>query len=44
MASVEPDSGRILQTDPLHIYRCTQSSFMDRGFPHTFYMVEPLTG
>ena len=22
MASVEPDSGRILQTDPLHIYRC----------------------
>ena len=43
MASVEPDSGRILQTDPLHIYRCTQSSFMDRGFPHTFYMVEPLT-
>ena len=25
MASVEPDSGRILQTDPLHIYRCTQS-------------------
>ena len=39
MASVEPDS----QTDPLHIYRCTQSSFMDRGFPHTFYMVEPLT-
>ena len=41
MASVEPDSGRILH--PLHIYRCTQSSFMDRGFPHTFYMVEPLT-
>ncbi|HIR72685.1 MAG TPA: PAS domain-containing protein [Candidatus Coprenecus pullicola] len=43
MASVEPDSGRILQTDPLHIYRCTCSSFMDRGFPHPFYMVEPLT-
>ena len=39
MASVEPDSGRILQTDPLHIYRCTQSSFMDRGFPHTFRII-----
>lgn len=40
---LQPDEGRILQTDPLHIYRCTLSSFMDRGFPHPFYMVEPLT-
>lgn len=43
LAGLQPDEGRILQTDPLHIYRCTLSSFMDRGFPHPFYMVEPLT-
>ena len=34
LAGLQPDEGRILQTDPLHIYRCTLSSFMDRGFPH----------
>lgn len=43
LTALQPDEGRILQTDPLHIYRCTLSSFMDRGFPHPFYMVEPLT-
>lgn len=42
-AEVEKDSGRVIQTDPLHIYKCTLSSFMDRGFPRLFYMVEPLT-
>ena len=29
LAGLQPDEGRILQTDPLHIYRCTLSSFMD---------------
>ncbi|KAA4660241.1 HAMP domain-containing protein [Bacteroides ovatus] len=26
-----------------NIYRCTHSSFIDRGFPHPFYLVETLT-
>ena len=26
-----------------NIYRCTHSSFIDRGFQHTFYLVETLT-
>lgn len=43
LGTLQPDEGRILQTDPLHIYRCTHSSFMDRGFPHPFFMVEPMT-
>lgn len=25
------------------IYRCTYSSFIDRGFPHPFYLIESLT-
>lgn len=33
----------VIQTDPAHIYKCTRASFMDNGFPHPFYMVEPLT-
>ena len=43
LSTLQPDEGRILQTDPLHIYRCTLASFMDRGFPHPFCMVEPMT-
>lgn len=43
IAGVEPGSGKVCQTDPLHIYKCTQASFMDRGFSHPFYMIEPLT-
>jgi Signal transduction histidine kinase involved in nitrogen fixation and metabolism regulation len=25
------------------IYKCTHSSFIDRGFQHSFYLIEPLT-
>lgn len=32
-----------VQTDPLHIYKCSLSFFMDRGFSRPFYMFEPLT-
>lgn len=42
-SGVEKDSGKVIQTDPLHIYKCTLSTFMDRGFPRMFYMIEPLT-
>ena len=43
ISGLEPDSGRIVRTDSLHIYKCTLSSFMDMGFSHPFYMIEPLT-
>lgn len=42
ISGMEPGSSRIVQTDPLHIYKCTLSSFMDKGFSHPFYMIEPL--
>jgi len=29
--------------DGANVYKCTHSSFIDRGFQHSFYLVEPLT-
>lgn len=43
ISGLEADCGKVVQTDPLHIYKCTLSSFMDKGFSHPFYMIEPLT-
>lgn len=42
--SADSQSGsQTIQTDPLHIYKCSLSFFMDRGFSRPFYMFEPLT-
>ncbi|MDD4591032.1 MAG: ATP-binding protein [Parabacteroides sp.] len=34
---------RTVRLDGANVYKCTHSSFIDRGFQHSFYLVEPLT-
>ncbi|MDR2497292.1 MAG: PAS domain-containing protein [Tannerellaceae bacterium] len=36
-------SSRIVRLSNADVYKCSHSTFFDRGFLHSFYLVEPLT-
>jgi signal transduction histidine kinase len=40
---IEPYQSRTIRLSDANIYKCTHAKFIDRGFPHSFYLIEPLT-
>lgn len=40
---IEPSRSETIRLSNANIYKCTRSSFIDRGFHHPFYLVESLT-
>lgn len=43
LASLTPQKETIIKTSSANLYRCTLSSFIDRGFSHPFILIEELT-
>jgi len=43
LASLKPDKDIVLRISGITIYRCIRSSFIDRGFPRPFILIEELT-
>lgn len=43
LANLEPQKETIIKTSGANLYKCTLSSFIDRGFPHPFILIEELT-
>ncbi|WP_108821362.1 PAS domain-containing sensor histidine kinase [Dysgonomonas sp. Marseille-P4361] len=43
LANLTPQKETIIKTSGANLYRCTLSSFIDRGFPHPFILIEELT-
>ncbi|WP_047444464.1 sensor histidine kinase [Alistipes sp. ZOR0009] len=43
MATLKPNEHKIVRLSGLHVYKCTRSYFIDRGFQHPFILVEELT-
>jgi nitrogen fixation/metabolism regulation signal transduction histidine kinase len=41
--ATEPYQSRTIRLSDANIYKCTHAKFIDRGFPHSFYLIEPLT-
>ncbi len=37
------NESRTIRLNDSNIYKCTQSSFIDHGFPHPFFLIESLT-
>jgi nitrogen fixation/metabolism regulation signal transduction histidine kinase len=40
---IEPDRSQIVRLSDANIYKCTHSSFIDKSFRHSFYLIELLT-
>ena len=43
LSNIEHYASKTIRLNDASIYKCTHSSFIDRGFQHPFYLVEPLT-
>ena len=43
LASLKPDEDIILRISGITLYRCIRSSFIDRGFSRSFFLIEELT-
>ena len=43
LANIPKDKTVTVRLDDSNIYRCTHSSFIDRGFHHPFFLIESLT-
>lgn len=43
LAQLSQDEEMILRPSGVTLYRCTRLSFIDRGFPHPFILIEELT-
>ncbi|MDR1781197.1 MAG: HAMP domain-containing protein [Tannerella sp.] len=43
MLQIEPYSSQTIRQSDASIYKCTHSRFIDRGFHHSFYLIELLT-
>jgi nitrogen fixation/metabolism regulation signal transduction histidine kinase len=43
LARIKKYDSQIIRLPDTRIYKCTHSSFIDRGVPHSFHLIEPLT-
>ena len=43
LTSIEKNASQTIRLSNASIYKCTHSSFVDRGFQHSFYLIESLT-
>ena len=43
LASIKKYDSLTIRLNNASIYKCTHSSFIDRGFQHSFFLIEPLT-
>lgn len=43
LASIPKDHTAVVRLNDANIYKCTHSSFIDRGFHHPFYLIERMT-
>jgi len=43
VVSIKKYDSRTIRFNNANIYKCTHSSFIDRGFQHSFYLIESLT-
>jgi nitrogen fixation/metabolism regulation signal transduction histidine kinase len=43
LAQLPPGQSETIRLSNASIYKCTHARFIDRGFPHSFYLVELLT-
>jgi nitrogen fixation/metabolism regulation signal transduction histidine kinase len=43
LVKIKNSTSEIIRLSDANIYKCTCSSFIDKGFPHTFYLIESLT-
>ncbi|MCL1936834.1 MAG: ATP-binding protein [Candidatus Azobacteroides sp.] len=43
LIQIERNSSQVLRLSDANVYKCTHLSFIDKGFPHPFYLIETLT-
>ena len=43
LVRIKKYDSQIIRLNNASIYKCTHSSFIDRGFPHSFHLIESLT-
>lgn len=43
LATIPKDHTSVVRLNDANIYKCTHSSFIDRGFHHPFYLIEKMT-
>ena len=43
LANISKDQTAVVRLNDSNIYKCTHSSFIDRGFQHPFFLIESLT-
>lgn len=43
LSHIPRDETRTIRLNDANIYKCTHSSFINHGFPHSFYLIESLT-
>ena len=43
LASIPKETTSVVRLNDANIYKCTHSSFIDRGFKHPFFLIESLT-
>jgi len=43
LTKIKNSTSEIIRLSDANIYKCTCSSFIDKGFPHAFYLIESLT-
>ena len=43
LASIPKDVTSVVRLNDANIYKCTHSSFIDRGFKHPFFLIERMT-
>lgn len=43
LANISKDHTSVVRLNDANIYKCTHSSFIDRGFHHPFYLIERMT-
>lgn len=43
LAALPKDATKVVRLNDANIYKCTRSSFIDRGFHHPFYLIERMT-
>ena len=44
LANISKDQTAVVRLNDANIYKCTHSSFIDRGFHHPFYLIEKTAG
>lgn len=43
LANIPKDHTAVVRLNDANVYKCTHSSFIDRGFKHPFYLIERMT-